>query len=88
MPMPMSQQSWVQSQHPPTQWNLRGGTGPKADFNKVQKNPEWKRQKRLAGTWQTFCFKLEGTEIKSLTFLQIRKINKISFRSTKNLFHA
>ncbi len=25
LPMPMSQQSYVWSQHPPTQWNLRGG---------------------------------------------------------------
>jgi hypothetical protein len=23
--MPKSQQSWVRSQHPPTQWNFRGG---------------------------------------------------------------
>jgi hypothetical protein len=25
LPKPKSEQSWVQSQHPPTQWNLRGG---------------------------------------------------------------
>ncbi len=25
LPMPRSQQSWVRSQHPPIQWNLRGG---------------------------------------------------------------
>jgi hypothetical protein len=38
--MPKSQQSWVRSQHPPTQWNLRGARY--AVLNKVHnlKNPK------------------------------------------------
>ncbi len=34
--MPKSQLSWVRSQHPPTQWNLRGGRW--SILNKVLKN--------------------------------------------------
>ncbi len=36
--MPKSQQSWVRSQHPPTQWNL--GAADEAVLNTVhEKNP-------------------------------------------------
>jgi len=47
---------------------------------KIVKKSRRKWQKRLAGTWQTFCFKIEGAEIKSLTFLQRRKINFLTVR--------
>ncbi len=41
--MPKLQQSWVRSQHPPTQWNLRGGRCSSVEYStekkKNQKNP-------------------------------------------------
>jgi hypothetical protein len=32
-PMPKSQQSWIRSQHPPTQWNLGGGRWSSAEYS-------------------------------------------------------
>ncbi len=40
--MPKSQQSWVRSQHPPTQWNLRGGRW-RGGVNNVHKNKNTKK---------------------------------------------
>jgi len=33
--MPKSQQFWVRSQHPPTQWNLRGRKGSSVESQKI-----------------------------------------------------
>jgi hypothetical protein len=35
--MPKSQQSWVRSQHPPTQWNLRGGRESSIEIQYIEK---------------------------------------------------
>jgi hypothetical protein len=37
--MPKAQQSWVRSQHPPTQWNLRGGRWSSVEYRM------WKKRK-------------------------------------------
>ncbi len=52
LPMPKSQQSWVRSQHPPTQWNLRGGRWSSVEpvhRKKSQKSPV--RMLRKACKW-------------------------------------
>ncbi len=35
-----SQQSWVRSQNPPTQWNLRGGRWSSVEYSTWKKNPK------------------------------------------------
>jgi hypothetical protein len=47
--MPKSQQSWVQFQYSPTQWNLRGGRRSSVEYStkkKNQQNPPVKKRKK------------------------------------------
>jgi hypothetical protein len=37
--MPKSQLFWARSQHPPTQWNLRGGTRSIVEYSSLKKSP-------------------------------------------------
>ena len=52
--MPKSQQSWVRSQHPPTQWNLRAAD--KAVLNIVHRKKIQKISCLINQMFQTFLF--------------------------------
>ncbi len=53
--MPKSPQSWVRFQHPPTQWNLRGGRWSSVEYStskKIQKIPPLKYRLWLSSVAQ------------------------------------
>jgi hypothetical protein len=81
--MPKSQQPWVQSKHPPRQWNLRDGRWSSVEWCNlnIQKNTKMTTSLRLLSislAWQ-FTSTLSGTKnalpetVLSMHFLQIKE---------------
>ncbi len=57
------QRSWVRSQHPSAQWNLRGGRWSSAEYctNKKKKIPQKNILKKPSFLWSTLCYHYSPT---------------------------
>ncbi len=61
-------QSWVESQHPPTQWNRAAGKAAMTKVHKIQTNMAVKKEK-IPAACMTLCF------IASYRTLEVFKLN-------------
>jgi hypothetical protein len=71
--MPKSQQSWVGSRHPPTQWNLRGG-----EIKKYENNPlQCTLSKRLSDLFFIITFSVGGGKRIQANRLSLNALKRI-----------